>query len=376
MKIGFVMQDTGRIWGAERATLDLLCGLRDEGLSVSVLLIHEKRLKLEHGDLKTALSSEGIPTVQFDVRNAFSPALVRGLTRAVSDGGVDIVHTIGPKATLHGWLAFSGMNIKRVSTVHGWLLRPDPKERFYEWLEKQALRRFDRVVVLSKYYRDLMEADGVDANRLVWIPAGVKATALVSVEEALASLDPIPVFTVGMLGRLSEEKNHAMFIRAARLLVEKRLPVRFVIAGEGRLKADIRRMIEESSLNGCMELAGYMDAGEFMKRIHCLAVCSRIENLPQNIKEAMAWCRPVVATGVGGIPDLVVDGETGFQVSPDAVREMAGRLSVLASDRGLVTRLGRGGRAKLEREFSIKRSVEAHRAMYGELVCTVAGSSG
>ena len=369
MKIAFVMQDTGKIWGAEKATLDLLRGLKRASLDASVILICEERLGLDGSLLQAALASESICMTRITTRRPFSLALIRGLRKAVSVLNADIVHTIGPKATVHALLAFQGPEVKRVSTVHGWLLRPDLKERFYEWLEKRALRRFDRVIVLSTFYRDLLEGEGFRANQVALIPAGVDPAGLVSKEEALASLEAVPVFTVGMLSRFSEEKNHGMFIRAARRLIDEGVQVRFLIAGDGRLKKNIRQAIIDNGLNEHVELMGYVDASRFMRKIHCLAVCSRIENLPQNIKEAMGWCRPVVATNTGGIPDLVLNGKTGFLVSPGAADEMARRISDLARQQDLANDMGCSGRDRIERNFSLNQCIRSHLELY-RLVAT------
>ena len=367
MKIAFVMQDTGKIWGAEKATLDLLRGLKRAGLDASVILICEERLGLDGSLLQAALASESICMTRITTRRPFSPALIRDLRKAVAVLNADIVHTVGPKATVHALIAFLGSKVKRVSTVHGWLLRPDPKERFYEWIEKQALRRFDRVIVLSTFYRDLLEGEGFRVGQVALIPAGVDPAGLVNREEALASLGAIPVFTIGMLSRLSEEKNHVMFIRAARLLVDDGARARFLIAGEGRLKTVIQRMIKDNGLAEHMELMGYVDASLFMRKIHCLAVCSRIENLPQNIKEAMGWCRPVIATRVGGISDLVKEGVTGFLVGENNANRMADCVKQMIHDRQAVSRLGLSARLFIESELTLEQTVLGHKRLYGEL---------
>ena len=208
MNVAFLMQDVGAMYGAERATLDLITHLKKAGEHVHVLLIDEMRLGLEQSDLRDALAGSGIAYTRLPTADAFSSALIRRIRGAAEDAHAQVVHTIGPKATFHGFFAIRKTGIKLCSTVHGWLFRRDPKERFYEWLERKLLQRFDRVIVLSSFYRNCLLEKGFKMDRVVHIPSGLDAESLVSVGDARNSLVSDQSFTVGMIGRLSAEKNH------------------------------------------------------------------------------------------------------------------------------------------------------------------------
>lgn len=370
MKIAFLMQDTVRMYGAERATLDLAAGLAGSGLGVVVLLIEEKRLGPRESELRAVLRERGVEFRALPTNKPFSPALCRRIREAA--GEADILHTIGPKSSVHAFLALRGTRTPLVSTVHGWLYRGDAKERFYEWLEKQALRRYRGVVVLSRHYRDLLLRTGFAQDRVVHIPSGVDADRIVPRARAEASMPGGP-FTVGMIGRLSEEKNYGMFLRAARAVLDSGLDVRFRAAGEGPERTRIEGTIRSLGLADRFELLGYADRDEFLQTIHVLAVCSRIENLPYSIMEAMAWCRPVLATRVGGIPDLVDDGVTGFLVPSDNHQELAHRIGQLAVSAARCAALGRAGRNRIESEFVLARAVRQHIEMYSDLTSPARG---
>ena len=126
MKIAFLMQDVGAMYGAERATLDLIARLKGAGEQVCVLLIDEERLGLERSDFRDAVSASGISCARLRTGAAFSPSLIRRIRGAAAEFSADVVHTIGPKATLHGFLAMRNTRVKLCSTVHGWLFRRDP----------------------------------------------------------------------------------------------------------------------------------------------------------------------------------------------------------------------------------------------------------
>ncbi|MBP7829436.1 MAG: glycosyltransferase [Kiritimatiellae bacterium] len=364
MRIAFLLQDTGRIYGAERATLDLARGLRSAGVEVAAWLIEESRLGLEKSQLKAAILDAGLPCVALPVQSAFSRDLLRALREKAGSERPDIVHTIGPKATVHAAWALRG-RLPLVTTVHGWLFRPDLKERFYEWLELRAFRRFDRVITLSRHYEHWLAAR-VGAGRVVRIPSGFQtrgeAESVAAVGDRGHSL-----LKFGMLGRLSWEKNHELFFRAARRFLDGGGAARFLVAGEGPERARLETLRAELGLETDVEMAGYAASEEFFRNVHALVQCSRMENLPYSIMEAMARERPVLATRVGGIPDLIEDGVSGFLVEPGDEAALAERMTRLADDPGLVVRMGKAGREKLEREFATGKNIEDHIKLYTAL---------
>lgn len=367
MNITFLMQDIGAMYGAERATLDLLARLQKSGEQVDVLLIDEERLGLEQSDLRDALARSGISYTRLQTAAAFSSSLIRRIRIAAEESRADVVHTIGPKATFHGFFAIRGTRMRLVSTVHGWLFRRDPKEFFYEWLERKILRHFDRVIVLSSYYRDYLLACGFKRDRVAYIPSGLDAEAIVSLEEAGRSLASIQAFTVGMIGRLSAEKNHSMFLRAVKQVADRGVKIRFLIAGNGPERARIEQSIRDLGLSDSVQLMGYLPVEQFMRQIHILVQCSLIENLPYSVMEAMAWCRPVVATAVGGLPDLVDEGKTGYLVPSNDHEALANRLCEMSAWPRLVDEMGLGGRRKLEGAFSTRQMTTRHRELYASL---------
>jgi glycosyltransferase involved in cell wall biosynthesis len=201
MKIVFLMQDTGGVYGAERATIELARGLRAAGVEVHALLIVETRLGLERSRLQDAFATAGVPLSTVVTSARFSLKLARAIADEVQRVGGTILHSTGYKADIHGLLATRSAKVPLVSTVHGWLFRPDFKERFYAWLNVQAFKRCARVIALTSYYENLLRAKGI--ARVVKIPTGI------AVETQLPGIAERP-FTFGILGRLSWEKPRAV----------------------------------------------------------------------------------------------------------------------------------------------------------------------
>lgn len=349
------MQDTGAVYGAERATLDLAHGLREAGEAPHFFLMREVRLGPSSA-LAQAIEAGGFPVRYLPVAGRFSWSLVRALRAAFAEAGGDVLHVLGYKAHVHAWLA--GIR-PRVSTVHGWLFRADRKERFYGWIELGCLRRCDRVIALSSYYENYLLQQGISRHRLVRIPSGLREAPAPMTE--VATFGPV---TFGMMGRFSEEKNHAMFVRAAAKVHAANPAVRFVVAGTGPLEAEVKRMVRERGLAEVIEFTGYLCVMDFFRRVDGYVICSKIENLPYSILEAMAHARPVIGTRVGGIPDLVADGVTGRLVAPDDAGALAEAMRTLAEDRRALTTMGAAGQKKLLTDFDARQCVEAHEALY------------
>ena len=142
---------------------------------------------------------------------------------------------------------------------------------------------------------------------------------------------------------------------------------KFLVAGEGIERARLERWRAELGLERAMELPGYQPSADFFRRVNVLVQCSRMENLPYSMMEAMAWQRPIIATRAGGMPDLVEDGVNGFLVEPDDEEALARRMNKLADDRELAVRMGKAGGVKLEREFRPAECIQRHVELYEEL---------
>jgi glycosyltransferase involved in cell wall biosynthesis len=372
MNVCFLLQDTGALFGAERATLDLLRGLAATGaVTPTLLLIEETRLKITENRLRRELEKTGLEWSAVKINAPFSLRTVRDIRDALRARSNPILHTVGYKATvLGGWATGWGRSGPAVSTVHGWLFRPDFKERFYGWLEVLALKRFDRVICLSRFYQQMLKSVGLPDERLVRIPSGLDPRELPSLDRAARIWMEKRPFTVGIMGRLSSEKNHRMVLEAARLVKDGGADVRYLIAGYGPEERAIDRLIAKLDLAGVVERRPFMDRDEFLERVHALALCSTMENLPYSVLEAMGWARPIVATAVGGLPDLVENGRTGYLVSLHDAGQLAECIRRLAGHPEWARQLGAAGRQRVEQDFNMEAMVNAHLALYQQVTAT------
>ena len=369
MKVAFLLQDTRTLYGAEQATVQLIEGLVAVGISVYVLLLRETRLGVGHSPLAEELKRR-CPVIEISVEGRFSRSAVREIREAMERESIRVLHASGYKADWHAGIASNwGTRFPVVSTVHGWLFRRNLKERFFQALNIRALGRFSRVIVLSGFYERYLRRCRFTPLQLARIPTGFKVESMVGEMEAKALwTDSRDVFFFGMLGRLSSEKDHDLLFRAAARLARdmESSPKswRILIAGEGPLRGTLERRIQRLGLADRITFAGQMAPRDFFRQVHVLVQCSRVENQPMSVMEAMAWMRPVIATSAGGLPELVRDGETGRVVRQGSVRELSAAMKecIVAPEQACA--MGLRARAVLAKEYPFDRMIQDHVGLY------------
>jgi glycosyltransferase involved in cell wall biosynthesis len=212
----------------------------------------------------------------------------------------------------------------------------------------------------------------VPARKIAVIHNGVDLDALDSAGPAgLRSelgLDD-SVFVFAAVGGLVERKGHRFLLRAfARLRERTGVKCALVIVGSGEEEAALRGLAGELSLRQSAFFVGHReDAAALMREVDCLVVPSLIEGMPFVIMEAMASSKPVIASRIYGIPEIVLEGETGLLVEPGDAEALFGAMRTLCQDRDMASCMGRRGRLRVSEEFSLKRMARETQDLY-ELV--------
>jgi sugar transferase (PEP-CTERM/EpsH1 system associated) len=191
--------------------------------------------------------------------------------------------------------------------------------------------------------------------------------------------DPAQHWLVGTVGRMQGIKDPVMLARAFVQAVSRapalRRHMRLVMVGEGPLRAQVLALLATAGVSQLAWLPGErFDVPEVLRGLHAFALPSQSEGISNAILEAMASGLPVLATNVGGNPELVVHGQTGFLVASVEPREMAARLVQLASNPEHARQLGQAGRLRVEACFSLQAMVSAYQAIYDQQLQRIAGA--
>lgn len=227
----------------------------------------------------------------------------RSIGRVLREHRVSVLHTHGYRADLIHALAARGAGIPVVSTVHGFTGR-GMRGRFYEWLQCRALRSVKAVVAVSRPLADELTARGVPSARLHLLPNAVAPVAPMDSAPARRALDLPPRGPiVGWVGRMSAEKGPDVMVQA---MASLRPDVTLCMVGDGPVLAATRALAASLGLQERIRFAGAVPAaGALLRAFDVLALSSRTEGTPMVVLEAAAAGVPVVATAVGGVPDLL-----------------------------------------------------------------------
>ncbi|HKP18582.1 MAG TPA: glycosyltransferase family 4 protein [Gaiellaceae bacterium] len=305
------------------------------------------------------------------------------LARLMREHRPHILHTHTAKAGAVGRLAALLAGRARppivVHTFHGHVLR-GYFGRFWTAvfcvLERLLARVTDALVAVSPEVRDELVAYGVaPASKFAVIRLGIQLEERLAADgDARAEARRVmgvadDEFLVGWIGRMTGVKRTGDVLRGFRLLRERGVDARLCMVGDGPDRQRIEAQAAELGIVRDCLFPGYQEeVGQFFSAFDVFVLTSGNEGTPVTAIEALAGGCPVVATRVGGVPDVVRDGEDGFLVEPEAVEELAERLEHLARDPELRSRLGAAGHARVLPRYSVDRLIDDVDRLYRDLL--------
>jgi glycosyltransferase involved in cell wall biosynthesis len=232
---------------------------------------------------------------------------------------------------------------------------------------KLLFRRTGRTIAAAEYIRQQYLATGLPPGRVVTILQGIDLPP--------ATDCPTGPPQVAIVGRLDPVKGHADFLAAAALIVTRHPEARFIIAGRPERigRAELERRASDLGLQGRVEVKGHLLDLASLHRAAAIGVIASTgsEAVSRVTLEWLAAGRPVVATRVGGIPELVDDGRTGVLVTPRDPAALAAAIGALLADGGRRRAMGKAARADAEARFSLPRFAAETARVYEEAGCRV-----
>jgi glycosyltransferase involved in cell wall biosynthesis len=278
----------------------------------------------------------------------------------------------GYKANLLGRKAARRVNVPVLAVSRGWT-GENLKVRLYERIDRFFLRRMDQVVCVSEGQSVKVRWAGVPAKKVTVIHNAIDVSRFAHSDPAyrnrLATLFRKPHSrVVGAAGRLSPEKGFSILVDAARIISQTDPTVGFVLFGEGPLRRDLLRQIVAAGLEETFVMPGFRrDLDGFLPFIDLLAVPSFTEGLPNVILEAFAAHVPVVATAVGGTPEIVANEINGLLTPAGDAPALARSIADLLNSEKKRRDMGERGRQRVLRDFTFEAQATAYRRLFAEL---------
>ena len=308
-------------------------------------------------------------------------AAVNEVVRNLRQWRADILITSGYKPDLIGYFAARRLHIPLLSIAHGWT-GATWKVRLNEAMDRRVLRRFDCVVGVSHAQTEKNRAAGIPLERTRTIsnavdPARCHLRSEIDRRILESFFDTPPEVIVAAAGRLSPEKGFEVLVDAAARIAAEHPAVGFIVFGEGNQRPALENLIRARRLTERFVLGGFRnDLDRLLPQADLLALSSYTEGLPVIALEGMAAGLPVVATAVGGLPELIASGEEGFLVPPGDSEALAQAISRLVADSSLRQRMGAAAACRIAQSYTCQQQALEYFELARELIASRRGTSG
>ena len=333
--------------------------LCDHGWPALIAAQPESRLLAE-------AQAAGLPAVAVPMRHALELRAFVALRRLMKNRDVGVVHT---HSSVDSWLAALTGKSLRLPIVRSRHVSIRVHRR-----GALVYALADRIITSGATIKAVVATAGVNPDKIVSIPTGVDLGHFhpgVSGARVRAELG-VDGPAVGLAANVRGSKGHRYFLEAAREVLRARSDARFLIVGDGVRVDDVRRRVREMGLERDVLMTGFRrDIPELMVALDVLVVAStKSEGIPQVILQALAVATPVAASAVGGIPEIIRDGENGRLVPPADTHALAETILWLLNDPARARAMARVGQAQVCDSHTVDIMMGRTTAVYRELLNT------
>ena len=360
-------------------------GLDERGYETTLVAgqVGAEEGSMEYAALEWGVTPTFLPELQRDIAAERDLASVRHLRSLIRELRPHVLHTHTAKAGAVGRIAAEVSGRARppvvVHTFHGHVLRgyfAPAQTAAFQRVEKTLAIRTDRLIAVSPQVRDELVAYGVaryDKFEVIRLGLDLAHRAIAppgsrEIQRDAIGIDP-DSFLVGWFGRMTEIKRVDQLLRAFARVRAQAPNVQLALAGDGPLRLELETLARNLGVDDATHFLGMRkDVAELYAACDAVALTSANEGTPVSLIESLASGTPVVSTNVGGVPDVVRDGETGLLVPPGDIDAIAEGLVRLASDPKLYARLAEASASDVFERYSIERLIDDVDGLYRRLL--------
>lgn len=352
--------------GVEQLLVDLLPQLNRDHFNISLCCIHKR------GHLVDVLQARGVPVHLVKLNSRWDPIGIYRLTRLMQKEQIKIVHTHMYASSISGIvaarLAKVPVIIANMHSMHEW----HTKRRI--WTAKKLFNSADKIIAVSDCIKkDLIDKLKLEPQKTLTIHNGVDLARFTPQIEVAGQNENLDIkddeFVIGAIGRLVAFKGFTYLLKAAKIIYSQQPKFKLVIVGGGELKQPLKQQAQELGIADKVIFTGRQDnVLPFLASFELVVMSSITEGLPIVSLEAMAMGKAVVASRVGGIPEVVEERVTGLLVPPKDPSALAQAIITLMENPELRKSLGQAGRARVEEFFSLQHMYEQTADLYTQLL--------
>lgn len=366
MKVLHLISSEG-FYGAENVVAALAHDLQQSGHAACIGVFENAHVA--PNSVADQFASRGLQIIRIPCRRRFDLAAVRRIREIIATEEIDLIHSHGYKSDIYAWLAARRLQLPIMATSHLWT-QQTLAIRFYEFLDGLVLRRFQAVAAVSQRIAGALRQAGIAEQKISVIDNGIDLSPFDSAAPVLKSeLQAGDRRLIGTVGRLTGQKGMEYFLAAAQKLLREFPDLMFAIVGDGPDRQKLERMARELQIEKSVHFTGARsDMASVYASLDVFVLASIAEGMPMALLEAMASGRPVVATAVGAVPQIVAFGTTGMLVRPKDPAELANAIASLLRHADLSERVARNGQTAVRKQFSSQVMTEKYCRLYAHLL--------
>jgi glycosyltransferase involved in cell wall biosynthesis len=364
------IRDSGGIFGAERVILTIGKNIDKK---FKVILICLKSPDGKSDILKKKAEEIGVDVISVDVNSKIDFSSVKHIRDILKNHQVKILHSHDFKSNLYGVMASKNLGIKRILTAGG-TTRDSMLKKLYVYMDETfTYKYYDYIVAVSREIYDKLVKKNINQEKVVVVENGIDESLYDYDTDRENNITPFPIDNTNkvfaVIGRLFPDKAHRYFIEAFSDIKKAYPRSVALIIGEGPSEEEIRRQIIDLKLEDSVFLCGVRkDMIYVYRNIDYLVLPSLTEGLPYVLLEAMLFKVPVLATDVGGIPNLIINSVTGYLVPPGDVESLKNGMENMLNDPEKVRDMSEEGYKLVKEKYSARRMAENYGRLYDSMI--------
>jgi glycosyltransferase involved in cell wall biosynthesis len=349
MKIGVLtVLDKLEPGGGENIAISIAIKLRDSDLYEPIVCATRYG-----GELEERLRKKQVKYIILQRHRLYEFHKFLPLQKIIREQNIKIIHCHKTGSNFWGSIIGKFNQIGAIiAHVHG---------RTYSWknfrIEKFVGRMADKIVSVSEFEKQRLKKAGVSPSKIITVSNGIDCANFfvepnLEMKNKLGIKADAPV--VGICAGLRFEKNHETFLLAAKEVLREKGDTHFLIVGDGDRKRELKALAINLGIAEHCIFTGFIkkEISELLSIFDIGILCSKLEAMPLTLLEYMASSKPIVATRVGGVPEVVREGVNGFLVPSEDYRALADKITLLLSNKGLSKKMGQEGLSIVKHQFS------------------------
>ncbi|MEE8575706.1 MAG: glycosyltransferase family 4 protein [candidate division Zixibacteria bacterium] len=299
----------------------------------------------------------------FEIKESFLGdwRVIGQLRKLFYDRQIDLVVTHDYKSNFFAHHATRNSDVRQIALFHG-VTSEDSKVSLYNSIDRWTLKRVDHIITVSEKTARLIASFGIKPSNISVVPNAIDENILIDNLPVRDSSDQVQLVAAG---RLSYEKGFDLLLEAIAEIAETAEPFKLYLYGSGPEETKLRQIVADLQIEPQIEFCGFTDKLiEIFDRMDLMIMSSRSEGMPVVLLEAWARKLPVLATTVGGIPELINHGKNGLLVEPENIEALAEAISSAIKDRPKLKALGEAGYQLVKADYTYRSQTKSLAKIY------------